>query len=1071
MDLEPEGLLAAQLVERAEESGRAGLIHLARSDARAARLHHAVRALAPGLEVVLLPGWDCLPYDRISPSRAVMGSRMAALAVLARPARGPRLVIASLAAAMQRLPPPAALDGLTLRTGEALDREALHDRLLRLGYVLDERVDEPGEAALHGAVLDIFPATEDAEPCRVELEEGRIGAIRRYDPLTQRSVAEVEAVTLGPASEIVNPEGETLPLPPGTEHALAEFHSELISLFDLLPDARLVEEPEVEEGRVRREQEVAEAFRTRLSLDTGEETAPRLSEPAALHLDRAAWKAALAGREVTVLKEAPEEPPGHLPRFAGEEEPEEAFLDFLETERAAGRRVALAGPPRAARALLRLAAERLGAPAEPLSGWLALRAAPPGIFARLDGALASGFRSGEATVVALADVRPAYARERGLPSPELIFGAAQLQIGDAVVHLEHGLGALRGVETVDLDGVAQDCLRLEYAGGATALVPGDEVERVWRYGAEAESVSLDRLGGEAWPKRRAEVEAQIAETAHAMLALAQEREARKAPVLRAPKAAYQRFIGGFPFAPTPDQEAAIEATLRALAAGRPMDRLVCGDVGFGKTEVALRAAAVAVLAGYQVAVLAPTTVLVRQHLETFRRRFAALGTRIELLSRLSSPAEARATKAGLAAGEVGIAIGTQALAAKDVRFAKLGLVIIDEEQRFGARQKAMLRRLGQDVHCLTLTATPIPRTLQAALIGLQALSVIATPPARRQPIRTLQAPWTDSMVKEALQREQRRGGQSFIVCPRIADIAPMRARIRRLLPRLKLIEAHGDMPAEEIDAAMVRFAGGGADALLSTNIVETGLDVPRANTMLVWRAELFGLTQLHQLRGRVGRSRARGNILLLTDPEAPPTAAAERRLHTLQAFDRIGAGFAISARDMDLRGAGDLLGEEQAGHVKLIGIGLYQHMLDGALHAARGEAAREEWSPAVALGISAAIPEDYVAEDALRIELHVRMGELLRQGNAGALEELAEEIEDRFGPPPPPVRHWLDIGRLRLRCRRLGVRRLEVGPQGAVAQLEGERLVLRQPSDTPAERLANAARLLSNVRRHIRQAA
>ncbi|MXP62581.1 DEAD/DEAH box helicase [Roseomonas sp. M0104] len=1071
MDLEPEGLLAAQLVERAEESGTAGLIHLARSGPRAARLHQAVRALAPGLEALLLPGWDCLPYDRISPSRAAMGTRMAALAALARPPRGPRLVIAGLAAAMQRLPPPAALDALTLRSGEPLDREALRDRLLRLGYVLDERVDEPGEAALHGTVLDIFPATEEAGPCRIELEGNRIGAIRRYDPLTQRSVAEVEAVTLGPASEIVNPQGEELPLPPGIEHALAEFHPRLTSLFELLPEAPLVEEPEVKEARARREQEVSEAFRTRLGLDTGEGTAPRLSEPAALHLDHAAWKAARARRDVTVLDEAPEAPPGRLPRFAAMEEPEEAFLDFLEVERAAGRRVAVAGPPRAARPLLRLAAARLGAPAEPLSGWQALRAAPPGCLARLDGALASGFRTDAAAVVALADVRPSYARERGLPSPGLVFGAAQLQPDDAVVHLEHGLGALRGVEAVELDGVAQDCLRLEYAGGATALVPGDEMDRLWRYGAGAESVSLDRLGGEAWPKRRGEVEAQIAGTARAMLKLARERGAQKAPVLRAPRAAYQRFIGGFPFAPTADQEAAIEATLQDLAAGRPMDRLVCGDVGFGKTEVALRAAAVAVLAGYQVAVLAPTTVLARQHLETFRRRFAALGTRVEMLSRLSSPAAARGTKAGLAAGEIGIAIGTQALAAKDVRFAKLGLVIIDEEQRFGARQKAMLRRLGRGAHCLTLTATPIPRTLQSALIGLQALSVIATPPARRQPIRTLQSPWTDSMVKEALQREQRRGGQSFIVCPRIADIAPMRARIRRLLPRLKLIEAHGDMPAEEIDAAMVRFAGGGADALLSTNIVETGLDVPRANTMLVWRAELFGLTQLHQLRGRVGRGRTRGNILLLTDPEAPPTAAAARRMDTLQAFDRIGAGFAISARDMDLRGAGDLLGEEQAGHVKLIGIGLYQHMLDGALRAARGEAAREEWSPAVLLGISAAIPADYVAEDALRIELHARMGELLRQGQAGALEELAEEIEDRFGPPPPAVRNWLELGRLRLRCRRLGVRRLEVGPQGAVAQLAGERLVLRQPSGTPAERLANAARLLSNVRRHVRKVA
>jgi transcription-repair coupling factor (superfamily II helicase) len=1066
MDSEPESLLAAQLLERAREAGTAGLIHLARSDARAMRLHDAARALAGNTDVLLLPGWDCLPYDRASPSRATMGARMAALAALARPAAGARLVIASLGAALQRLPPRDAPDSLVLRQGDPLDLEAVEQRLLRLGYLLDARVDEPGEAALHGAVLDLFPAAEDAQPCRVEHAGGRIVAIRRYDPLTQRSVAEVEAVTLCPASEVVNPQDAPLPLPSGAEHGLAAFYPALTSVFELMPDAALVLEPEVEDLRAERERELAEAFRTRLALLAGEEDAPPLSEPAALSLDKMAWQALLASRDVTTLAEAPEDPPGQLPRFAEAEDPEEAFLDFVETERAAGRRVALAGPPRAARALLRLARERLEEEAVSLPGWLALRAAPPGCFARFDGALAAGFRTPEAAVVALADVRPAYARERGQPSAELAFGAGQLQPGDAVVHLDHGLGALRGVETVTVDGISEDRLRLDYAGGATELVPADETDRLWRYGAEAESVTLDRLGGEAWPKRRAAVEAQLADTAQALLHLAHEREQQQAPVLRPPRAAMARFAQGFAFSLTADQEAAIEATLRDLAAGRPMDRLVCGDVGFGKTEVALRAAAAAVLAGYQVAVLAPTTVLVRQHLDTFRRRFAALGTRIEPLSRLSAPAEARAAREAIASGEAGIAIGTQALAAKDVRFRKLGLVIVDEEQRFGARQKAMLRRLGQGVHSLVLTATPIPRTLQSALIGLQALSVIATPPARRQPIRTLQIPASDGLLKEALAREKARGGQSFVVCPRIADIGPMRARLKRLMPRLKLIEAHGDMPADEIDAAMVRFAEGGADALLSTNIVETGLDVPRANTMLVWHPDRFGLAQLHQLRGRVGRGRARGHIMLLTDPEEPPTAVAARRLRTLEAFDRIGAGFAISARDMDLRGAGDLLGEEQAGHLKLIGIGLYQHLLDRALRQARGEAVAEDWSPKLAVGLSACIPSHYITEDALRVETHARLGAILREADPAALEDLAEEVEDRFGPPPEAVQHWLALARLRLRCRRLGVRRLEGGPQGVAAQLDGERLILRKPSQTPAERLALLAKLLNKVRQH-----
>ncbi|MFC3127290.1 DEAD/DEAH box helicase [Pseudoroseomonas globiformis] len=1079
MELEPEGLLAARLLEAAAAAGKAGVIHLARSEARAGRLFRAARALAPEVEVLLLPGWDCLPYDRASPSLAVMGGRMAVVRALAAPAERPRLLIAGPGAAMQRLPPSmAAEQSVTLRQGEALELEALENELIRLGYRLDARVDEPGEAALRGAVLDIFPALEQASPCRVEHVEGRVTALRLYDPLTQRSTDEVAEVVLHPASEIVRPGGggeeeEALqPLSPGSEHGLANAYPALVSLFEMMPEARLVEEPEVADLRQRRDAEIAEAFRTRLARGQSEPDAPPISEPAALYLDGAAWKQARSGRDVLVLDHAREDEPedarGALPPFAGMEEPEEAFLDFLEEERAAGRSVALAGPPAAARSLLRLAEARLGEAATPLPGWLALRKARPSCFARIDGALAAGFRTEKASVVALADVRPALARERGAPAPDLAFDAALLQPGDAVVHLDHGLGALRGVETLTVDGVDEDRLRLEYAGGASQLVPADETDRLWRYGADAESVSLDRLGGEAWPKRRAEVEAQLEETAAALLRLAREREKRGAPVLKAPRAALERFAQGFGHALTPDQDSAIAATLRDLAAGRPMDRLVCGDVGFGKTEVALRAAAAAVLAGHQVAVLAPTTVLVRQHLSTFRRRFAALGVRVEALSRLVPAAEARATRAGLADASVRIAIGTQALAARDVRFAKLGLVIIDEEQRFGTRQKEMLRRLSTGAHTLSLTATPIPRTLQSALIGLQDLSVIATPPARRQPIRTLQVPADDVLLKEALQREHRRGGQSFIVCPRIADIAPLRARIRRLLPRLRLAEAHGDMPPEEIDSVMVRFAEGGADALLSTNIVETGLDVPRANTMLVWHPDQFGLAQLHQLRGRVGRGRARGSILLLTDPEAPPSPAAARRLRTLEAFDRVGAGFSISARDMDLRGAGDLLGDDQAGHLKLIGIGLYQHLLDSALRLARGEAPRAEAAPTLAVGISAGIPDDYIAEDALRVETHARLGGILRRGDRGALEELAEEIADRFGPPPEPVRHWLALARLRLLCRRLGVHRLEAGPQGVAAQLDGEKLLLRKPSRTPEERLALLDRLLLNVRRHRR---
>ncbi|WP_207443827.1 DEAD/DEAH box helicase [Roseomonas haemaphysalidis] len=1057
---EPEGLLAAQLTECVSRSG--GMVFLARSEARAGRLARAAAALAPRLRVVLLPGWDCLPYDRGSPSRQSMGLRMAALRALSAGTDEPVLLFAGIEAATQRLPPPGALAELRFRTGDAFDEAAAARRLAQLGYMLDDRVDEPGEAALHGSVLDVFPPGDGVLPCRIEHEDGRILSIRRYDPLTQRSVDEPEdGVTLGPASEVVWPEDATEHHAQGIEHALPDIYPTLVAVFDLLPGAAVLADPEVEELRVQRGAEVADAFRSRFSFaQPGSDLRPA-SEPARLYLDDAAWEQALAGRAVTVLDAAPEDPQGSIPSFVAMREPEEAFLAFLSEQLEAGRRVALSGHDRQrTRALARLARDRAGLDAVEFADWAAVRAAPPGSFGVMRGQLDTGFSDGAAVVVAPDDVRVGQRLHESFRREIPGLGDTVLQPGDAVIHLDHGLGALRGVETVTVADVPMDCLALEYAGGTKQLVPLDEMDRIWRYGAEAEGVTLDRLGGTSWPRRRAEVEAQVADSARALCRMARERAQRTAPVLRAPARAYHRFAARFPYALTPDQADGIDAVLADLASGTPMNRLVCGDVGFGKTEVALRAAAVAALAGRQVAVLAPTTVLVRQHLNTFRRRFAGMKLdgrpiRIEQLSRLCSAAEARAVKAAVADGTVHIVVGTQALAGKDVRFAGLGLVVVDEEQRFGARQKAALRRMGEDVHHLAMTATPIPRTLQSALVGLEDLSIIATPPGRRQPIRTVHVPMDDAVLRQSLSREKRRGGQSFVVCSRIEDLPDMRARIQQAMPELSIIEAHGALPADEVDSALVRFAEGEGDVLLSTNIVETGLDVPRANTMLVHRADRFGIGQLHQLRGRVGRGRTRGSIVLLTDPAEPPSELTRKRLKTLEAFDRIGAGFAISARDMDLRGAGDLLGETQAGHMKLIGLDFYQHMLQGALCQARGEAVREDWTPALCMAVPAGIPRSYVEEEATRVELHVRLAAILRRGDAIALGDFAEEVDDRFGTPPEEVASLLALARLRIGCRRLGIAELKAGPSAATARFRG-----RMPEvEAPLERRGDRIRL------------
>ncbi|MBU8539167.1 DEAD/DEAH box helicase [Falsiroseomonas tokyonensis] len=1073
LSAEPEGLLAARLVER----GEAGLVFVARSEGRARRLYNAARALAPAaMPVRLLPAWDCLPYDRVSPSRAVMGQRMAVAAALASGGAA-GLLIGSVEALAQRLPRPDPGLSLRLEPGQALEVEALGKDLLRLGYGLDDRVDDPGEVALRGSVIDVTPAgAEEPLALRLRHEAGRLLGIHRYDIVTQRSQEEAEAeLVLNPASELVLPPGHPLleARPPGLEHALAAFSEDLVAPLALWPEAEVILDAGAEEALARRRAEVAEGFGGHAALRPAD--APPLPPAEALHLDAAAWQAALAGRRPVQLA-APKDPPNPLPDFS--RQPESALVAHARALLEGGARLALAGVPGSGlRRLGARLAEALNRPAQPVADWPALLALPPGSLAILPApADLPGIATAEAVVLPLRHIRaPAEAPRGQAADPLAAFTFASLQPGDAVIHAEHGLGALRGVQSVETGAACLDCLKLDYADAAQ-LVPFDELDRLWRYGAETTGLSLDRLGSESWPKRRAKAEAAVAETARALLAAVQARRAAKAPVLQAPPEALAPIVARFPHELTPDQAAAVAAVRADLESGRPMDRLVCGDVGFGKTEVALRAAAIAALAGHQVALLAPTTVLVRQHLESFRRRFAGTGLRVEALSRLTPPAEARAIRAAIATGEVAIAIGTQALAASSVHFADLALLMIDEEQRFGARQKAQLRKLREAgaPHVLTLTATPIPRTLQASLVGLRELSVIATAPARRQPVRTLRATPDDALLAQALRREARRGGQSFVVCPRIEDIDPLRQRIAALVPELKLIVAHGGLPAAEVDAAMLRFAEGGADVLLSTNIVESGLDVPRANTILVWRADRFGLSQLHQLRGRVGRGRDRGTIYLLTDPAHRISPATEGRLRTLEALDRVGAGFAISLRDLDLRGAGELLGEAQAGHVRLVGMELYRHLMERALAVARGETPPEIWSPSLALGVDAFVPEAHVPEEALRVDVHARLSRMLRDGDAAAVDALEDEMEDRFGAPPEPLQNLFALVRLSIACRRLGIARLEVGPAAAAAtprQVPADppaalewskgRLLLRQASGTAAERLAVAQALLA----------
>lgn len=970
------------------------LVFLADDDQQAEALAEALSALLPHGTIIFLPSSDALPGDLAPASPANTGRRVAALRALRRVQRqadrSRMALVLSGEAAARRYPAPEAFDAAppALHPGDPFDPATFAEQLLELGYFADDRIDEPGEVALRGTVIDLFPA-DAGLPARIELAEDRIAAIRAFDPVTQRTVEELPVLEIGRAAEPALDRGAPI-------------------LGHMAP-AAIALSPK------------ADARRRRFLALAAD--AARGSDRAVEAIDDAAWAKAIAPWHAVAIDAAT----GALPRFAEGKSPLAALGRFVAPLLGEGRSLVLAGSARDVRFLRGRVAKRLKLDLSELASFEDMATLGAGEAGTIELPVDAGFIDERFVVVAAADLLGSRALLGNVASRVSVpwtEQSAAFRIGDVVIHEDHGIARVAGLETAPAgSGGAGEMIALEYAAGARRLVAVDEAERIWRYGADADAVTLDKLDGSSWSKRRKAIDKAVAESATGLAELAEARSQLTAAVIAPDPAAYERFAGGFAFNETADQARAIAAVRDDLASGKPMDRLVVGDVGYGKTEVALRAAALAALAGFQVIVAAPTTVLVRQHLEGFRKRFAASGIVVAGLSRLSTAAEKKAVKAGLADGSVQVVVGTGAVMAKGIAYANLGLVVIDEEQRFGAADKARLRG-GGETHLLSLSATPIPRTLQMALVGLQEISVIATPPARRQPIRTSLDQFDETRVRTAVVREKSRGGQSFVVVPRIEDMAEVGKRLRRAAPELTVVEAHGKMPAGDIDEVMVGFAEGRGDILLATNIIEAGLDVPRANTMIVWRADRFGLAQLHQLRGRVGRGNRRGQVILLTRGEDDIGERTLKRLRTLATFDRLGAGFDISAQDLDMRGAGDLLGETQAGHMKLIGVDLYQHLLSCALRAARGEHV-ERWSPELNIGQGGMLPESWIPEADIRLSLYARLSRIEDTVDLDALED---ELIDRFGPLPQETEYLVNRARISLAARALHIARIDAGP-------------------------------------------
>jgi transcription-repair coupling factor (superfamily II helicase) len=1082
----PEGADALALAELARTTGGADILHVARDGQRLERLQDGLRFFAPERQVLVFPAWDCLPYDRLSPHPDIVAERLETLVRLATPkmpGAPARIVLASVGAALQKVPPRSlyAEAAVVLKKGETVDVAWLTRFLGENGYGRSETVMEPGEFAVRGGLVDLFPPGT-VEPLRLDLFGDVLEEIRSFDPMSQRSTGPRDEVVLLPVSEVLltkdsierfrggyrelfgNPSDDALyesvsagQRHVGMEHWLPLFHERLETLLDYCPGAVITADHQIAEAFTARHELITDYYDARLKTGAkgGMSGAAdyKPMPPERLYLKPSEWERLLEGHVVgqfTSFDAAPDVPNTidlggrRHEGFARARTAQginlfDAVAEHVKAANAAGRRVLIAGYTEGSASRLQHLLQEHGATTPvPVPDFATVQGLPPGALGIAVWPVEHGFVLESLEVIGEEDIlgdrlsRPARKRR---PSERFIAEAAALSEGDLVVHREHGVGRYEGLVTLEIQHARHDCLRLTYEGGDKLFVPVENIDVLSRYGAGEEGAVLDRLGGVAWQSRKARLKQRIADMADRLIKIAAERAVQRGETMNPPEGAYEEFCARFPYAETDDQLQAISDVIDDLSSGKPMDRLICGDVGFGKTEVALRAAFVAAMSGKQVAVIGPTTLLARQHHRTFVERFRGLPVRIGRLSRLVPAKEARATKGAIKEGTLDIVVGTHALLAKGIEFKDLGLLIVDEEQHFGVAHKERLKELRADVHVLTLTATPIPRTLQLALTGVRDMSLIATPPVDRLAVRTFVTPFDGVTIREALLREQYRGGQSFYVCPRIEDLAEVAETLRELVPEIRMAMAHGRMAPTAIENTMQDFVEGKFDVLLSTNIVESGLDISNANTMVIHRADMFGLAQLYQLRGRIGRGKTRAYAYLTVPPGRALNEAASKRLEVMQTLDTLGAGFQLASHDLDIRGAGNLLGEEQSGHIREVGIELYQQLLEEAVAAARGrakEAEQAEWSPQLNLGIPVLLPEEYIADLSVRMGLYRRIGALASQAD---IDSFAAELVDRFGKMPPEAEFLLNTVALKVLCRAAGVDRIDAGEKAVVLSL------------------------------------
>lgn len=1051
------------------------------------QVYNTLAVIAPNIDVLMLPAWDTVPYDRVSPNANILSKRIETLAklVLEKNKSQHRIVLCSIGTAVQKLPPQKIFLNTRkiLKVGEKLIFDDFLHYVAINGYSRVEQVMEAGEYAVRGDIIDIFPSGF-SQPLRIDLFDDEIERLRLFEVETQRSTENLQYFSFDSANEVIldkntiknfrskyreafGAEGlkdeiyESVSNGKkylGMENWLPFFYEDALpDILSYMPEANVVLGIDTDNALKAKMETIADHYQARLEAlkirDVSEADVYRPILPTLMFLDEKEFVQKIHGRKYCRLSNlsfpddkniidygaVPQKNFASLKNINGLTVYEDLANELKQNNHK--KKIICCYTDGSLDRMFGTLKDNHFKNLVVAKSWEEVEKESQKskvILFMLE--LQHGFNSPEYFVVTEQDLwgeRKNLRSKRKVSAENLISDISSLNVGEYVVHIEHGIGRFEGLENIVTDGAAHDCLKLIYAHGDKLYVPVENIDVISRYGSEDSNVILDVLGGSAWEAKKSKVKEKIRDIAEKLIKIAAERQTHQAEIFVPERGPYEEFCNRFLFTETDDQLNAVQDVIKDLSLGQPMDRLICGDVGFGKTEVALRAAFTVASAGAQVAVVVPTTLLARQHYLNFKERLKGFPIKVKMLSRLVSAKESKTIKQELKDGGLEIVIGTHALLAKDIEFCNLGLLIVDEEQHFGVAHKERLKQLKSDVHILTLSATPIPRTLQLSLTGVKQLSIIATPPVDRLAARTFVMPFDKVMIKEAIYREKYRGGQVFFVCPRVSDILQIEPKLRELVPDVKIAVAHGQMTPTHLEDVMCDFADGKADILLSTTIIESGIDLPNVNTMIIYRSDMFGLAQLYQLRGRIGRSKLRGYCYFTIPHQKMLTPLAEKRLNILQALNQLGAGFSLANHDLDIRGAGNILGVEQSGHIKDVGIALYHHLLEEEINRLKAASDKnvsqnitnDDWSVQITTGVPIIIPEDYVADLGVRLGLYKRIGNLK---TAEELSDMREELIDRFGQIPEEVENLLKTVEIKQICQLANIERIDAGARGVL---------------------------------------